>query len=63
MASYFTIETMLRHPETNDDKSFFLMKRVRLNLITKEVRVEDWPNQRNIQLLNTVDFIMINETN
>ena len=61
MASYFTIETMLRHPETNDDKSFFLMKRVRLNLITKEVKVEDWPNQRNIQLLNTVDFIMINE--
>ena len=37
------------------------MKRVRLNLKTKEVTVEDWPNQRNIQLLNTVDFIMINE--
>jgi len=61
MASFMDIETMINHPMTDDEKSFFVMKRVRLNLASKEVTVEDWPNQQEIPLLNTVDFPMINE--
>ena len=61
LTSFMDLETMLNHPITEDDESIFVMKRVRLNISTKEVTVEDWPNQREIPMLNTVDFPMINE--
>jgi len=60
MATFMDIDTMLDHPETDATKADFVMKRVRLNLSTKEVVVEDWPNQLGIPLLNTVDFPVIN---
>merc|ERR1719318_714715 len=60
MATYLDIENMLHHPDTDADKAHFVMKRVRLNLNTKAVVVEDWPNERGIPMLNTADFPIIN---
>ena len=60
MAAFMDIETMLDHPETDAQKADFVMKRVRLNLNTRAVIVEDWPNSKGIPILNTVDFPMIN---
>ena len=60
IATYLDIETMLHHPDTDSDKANFVMKRVRLNLLTKSVVVEDWPNKRGIPMLNTADFPIIN---
>ena len=56
MAAFMDIETMLDHPETDAQKADFVMKRVRLNLNTRAVIVEDWPNPQGIPILNTVDF-------
>jgi len=58
--TFFDIETMLDHPETDGEKADFIMKRVRLNLDTKAVTVEEWPNLRGIPMLNTLDFPIIN---
>ena len=60
MAAFMDIDTMLHHPETDADKADFVMKRVRMNVKTKIVEVEDWPNQQGIPMLNTVDFPVIN---
>merc|ERR1739838_474495 len=60
MAAFMDIVTMLNHPETDAVKADFVMKRVRLNLNTKAVVVEDWPNQQGIPMLQTVDFPIIN---
>lgn len=60
MATYLDVENMLYHPDTDADKANFVMKRVRLNLLTKAVVVEDWPNERGIPMLNTADFPIIN---
>merc|ERR1711915_577033 len=59
MKTYMDIDEMLHHPDTGAEKAAFIMKRVRLNLFTRKVKVEDWPNLRNIPLLNTVDFPII----
>ena len=56
----FDVETMLNATLTTDDKGFFEMKRVRLNLADKSVTLEDWPNALGIPLLNTIDFPVIN---
>jgi carotenoid cleavage dioxygenase-like enzyme len=60
MAAFMDIENMLDHPETDADKADFVMKRVRMNMKTKTVVVEDWPNKQGIPMLNTVDFPVIN---
>ena len=60
METFFDIERMLSHTDTGKDRAGSLMRRVRLNLVTKDVQVTDWPNMLGIPLLNTVDFPMIN---
>ena len=60
MATFMDVDTMLDHPDTDDDKAEYVMKRVRLNLNTKAVVVEDWPNKQNIPMLDTIDFPVIN---
>jgi len=60
MASYQDINTMLNHQDTGADKADWIMKRVRLNINTKSVEVEDWPNLQNVPMLRTVDFPVIN---
>lgn len=61
LASFMDLENMLTHKDTLADTADFLVKRVSLNLKNKEVTVAEWPNKRNIPLLNTVDFGVINE--
>ena len=51
MATFLDIENMLYHPDTDNEKANFILKRVRLNLHTKAVVVEDWPNERGIPIL------------
>merc|ERR1719309_1125737 len=46
--------------DTGADKADWIMKRVRLNINTKSVEVEDWPNLLNVPMLRTVDFPVIN---
>jgi len=61
MATYMDLENMLTHKDTFADSADFVVKRVRLNLKNKDVVLEEWPNKRNIPMLNTVDFGVINE--
>ena len=60
METFFDIEKMLNHPDTGADMGVSLMRRVRLNLLTKTVVVSDWPNDLGIPLHNSMDFPMIN---
>jgi carotenoid cleavage dioxygenase-like enzyme len=60
LATFMDIETMLNATLTTNDKADFVMKRVRLDIAEKSVTVEDWPNARNIPILNTIDFPLIN---
>ena len=60
METFFDIDKMLNHPDTGADRAGSLMRRVRLNLATKEVDVSDWPNDLGIPLHNSIDFPMIN---
>merc|ERR1712045_745840 len=59
--SYMDLETMIHHPETDAEQAERVMKRVRLVKETKEVIVEDWPNQSNVPMMSTLDFPVINE--
>ena len=61
MLTYMDLETMMDHPETDADSSVMMMKRVRVVKSTKEVIVEDWPNQSQVAMMNTIDFPVINE--
>ena len=61
MMSYMDIETMLNHPETDAETSEQVMKRVRLMKETREVVVEDWPNESDLPMMSTMDFPIINE--
>ena len=56
---FVDIITMLHHPEVNADKAVFVMKRVRLDIKTKIVELEDWSNQQCITKLNTLDLPVI----
>ena len=60
MKTYMDIELMINHNETDSQEASQVMKRVRLNKVTREVVVEDWPNQGNIPMMNTMDFPAIN---
>jgi len=61
MAEYQDIDTMLTHQETGSDVADWEMKKVRLNLKTRSVIVEEWPNLLNVPMLRTVDFPVIND--
>jgi len=60
MATYLDIKSLLTHVDTHADRAHFVVKRIRLNLSTKTVGVEDWPNALNVPLHNTLDFCVIN---
>jgi len=60
LASFMNLDEMLEHVDTNEDFAGTPVRRVRLNLSTKEVNVEEWPNELGIPMLNTVDFPAIN---
>jgi len=61
MAEYQDIESMLNWQETGGDEADWIMKKVRLNLKTKAVVVEEWPNLLDVPMLRTVDFPVIND--
>lgn len=61
LATFFDVEAMMKQNLTTDVAAMYEMKRIRLNINTKQVSVEDWPNARGIPLLNTIDFPMINQ--
>ena len=54
------IDLMLHHNETDSEVASQVMKRIRLNKESREVIVEDWPNEGNIPMMNTMDFPAIN---
>ena len=54
------IDLMLHHNETDSQVASQVMKRVRLNKESRQVVVEDWPNQGNVPMMNTMDFPAIN---
>jgi len=53
------LDQMLSEDATGQENTG-VMKRLRLNLVTKEVTVQDWPNAQKIPLLNKLDFPVIN---
>merc|ERR1712098_688697 len=61
MLKYADIETILHHEETDKETADQVMKRVRLNLKSRTMEVEDWPNDSGIPMMNTMDFPVINE--
>jgi len=61
MTTYTDLETMLDHPETDAEVGDQVMKRVRLVMSTKEVIVEEYPNESGIPMMNTFDFPTIND--
>jgi len=61
MLKYADIETILHHEETDKETADQVMKRVRLNLKSRTMEVEDWPNDSGIPMMNTMDFPIINE--
>merc|ERR1719277_1830946 len=61
MTTYTDLETMLNHPETDAEVGDQIMKRVRLVMSTKEVIVEEYPNESGIPMMNTFDFPTIND--
>ena len=56
LLNYISLEKMINHPETDEDCSEQVMKRVRLVKNTMEVRVEDLPNQSKVPVMNTFNF-------
>jgi len=60
MATTMDLERMLEWEDTNATESQFHIYRARLNLDTKEVKVEEWENLQEISFINTFDFPMIN---
>jgi len=61
LAVYFDRDTMLNHPETEDEVAEQVMKRVRLVISTGEVIVEDFPYEGDLPWMNTFDFPTIND--
>jgi len=54
------VDTVLNWNETGVTTSPSHMKRIRLNLETKEVKVEEWENKLDTPFINTFDFPIIN---
>jgi len=61
MLNYQDIETIINQEETDAETASQIMKRVRINLKSKTLEVEDWPNAIGIPMMNTMDFPVINE--
>jgi len=60
LKDFTNLETMLNHEDTHAQAADTLVKRVRLNLNTKAVMVEEYANEQNIPYINTIDFPTIN---
>ena len=61
LSDFFTLEKMVNHPSTDREDADSIMKRVRLNLKTRQTDVEEWPSLPGSPLwTNTVDFPVIN---
>jgi len=54
------VDIILNWEETGATESPSKMKRIRLDLATKNVVVEDWDNELDISFINTFDFPIIN---
>ena len=62
LATFFDLELMANHPSTDREDADSVMKRVRLNLKTKQTTVEDWPSLPGSPVwTNTVDFPVLND--
>ena len=60
METYFNMETMTGQEATGREAAEGVVRRVRLGLRDRAVNVEEWPNARDIPMLNTIDFPVIN---
>ena len=62
LATYFDLDKMVNHPSTDREDADSVMKRVRLNLKTRQTSVEDWPSLPGSPVwTNTIDFPVIND--
>ena len=62
LATFFDLELMANHPSTDREDADSVMKRVRLNLKTRQTTVEDWPSLPGSPVwTNTVDFPVLND--
>ena len=62
LATFFDLDKMVNHPSTDREDADSVMKRVRLNLNTRQTSVEDWPSLPASPVwTNTVDFPVLNE--
>ena len=55
------LSLILDHPETDDVVGPSVMKRVRLNINSRKTTVEDWPNESDLPMMNTLDFPCMNQ--
>ena len=55
------LSLILDHPETDDVVGPSVMKRVRLNINSRQTTVEDWPNESDLPMMNTMDFPCMNQ--
>ena len=60
METYFDIERMLNVQATNKNRTCSVMRRIRINLDSKNVRVTEWPKTSQDSIHNSMDFPMIN---
>ena len=62
LATFFDLDKMVNHPSTDREDADSVMKRVRLNLKTRQTSVEDWPSLPGSPVwTNTVDFPVLND--
>ena len=62
LADFFDLEKMSDHPSTDREDADSVMKRIRLNLNTRQTTLEDWPSLPGSPVwTNTVDFPVLNE--
>jgi len=57
---FLFLDRFLHHTETNAGSAKTLVKRIRIDLVTENVHVTDWPNKMNNPILNTFDYPTIN---
>ena len=61
MMTFGDLELILNHPKTDAVTGPSVIKRVRLNLNTRQAVVEEWPNESDLPMMNTMDFPAINQ--
>ena len=60
MRTGMDLDLLVNHPETDAEVAMFEVKRVRLNINTRTVSIQDWPNESDLPMMNTLDFPAIN---